>query len=124
VLARALVQEAGLLLLDEPTAALDLGHQVHVMEHVDAMRRATGIAVVSAVHDLTLAAQFADRVVLLDEGTVIDEGPPAHVLTVDRLSGLYGAGVSVLTDEDGQLVVAPRRSAQPTSVESTSAPMP
>lgn len=109
VLARALAQEASVLLLDEPTAALDLGHRQHVLERVDDLRRERGIAVLSAVHDLTLAAQYADRLVMLDRGTVAAEGPAREVLTVDRLTALYGASVSIVHDRDGNPVVAPRR---------------
>ena len=109
VLARALAQEAGVLLLDEPTASLDLGHQQQVLDHVDQLRSEHGIAVVSAVHDLTLAAQYADRLALLDQGRITSEGVPASVLTVENLTKHYGASVSILQDEDGRLVVAPRR---------------
>src|SRR5690606_32038349 len=70
VLARALAQEAPVLLLDEPTSSLDLGHAQHVLELVDELRRTRGLTVVSAVHDLTTAAQFADHLVLLVDGKV------------------------------------------------------
>ena len=113
VLARALAQQAGILLLDEPTAALDLGHRQQVLEHVDGLRRERGIAVFSAVHDLTLAAQYADRLVLLDQGRVAAEGSPREVLTVDRLTRHYGASVSIVTDDDGNPVVVPRRIGRP-----------
>jgi iron complex transport system ATP-binding protein len=113
VLARALAQEAGVLLLDEPTAALDLGHRQQVLEHVDGLRRKAGIAVLSAVHDLTLAAQYADRLLLLDRGRVVVDGSPTEVLTVDRLTRHYGASVSIVHDGDGNPVVAPRRSKSP-----------
>ncbi|MDX1450022.1 MAG: ABC transporter ATP-binding protein [Acidimicrobiia bacterium] len=109
VLARALVQDAGVLLLDEPTTALDLGHQQHVLELVDELRVERGLAVVAAVHDLTLAAQYADRLVLLDGGAVAAEGSAAEVLTVDSLTDRYGARVRVLHDPDGGLVVVPQR---------------
>jgi iron complex transport system ATP-binding protein len=109
VVARALAQEAGVLLLDEPTAALDLGHRQQLLEHVDGLRRERGIAVLSAVHDLTLAAQYADRLVLLDAGRVAADGSAADVLTVERLTSHYGALVSIVEDEDGNPVVAPRR---------------
>jgi iron complex transport system ATP-binding protein len=109
VLARALAQDAGLLLLDEPTAALDLGRQQRVLDLVDTLRRDRGIAVVSAMHDLTLAAQYPDRLVLLDEGRVVSSGAPEDVLTPETLRRHYRASVAVLRDVQGSLVVAPRR---------------
>src|SRR6185503_2830169 len=96
VLARALVQEAPLLLLDEPTSALDLGHQLQALELVDSLRSEAGLTVVAAMHDLTLAAQFADRVLLLDGGRLVADGAPADVLTQEALARHYGARVRVV----------------------------
>jgi iron complex transport system ATP-binding protein len=109
VLARALTQESPVLLLDEPTSALDLGHQQRVLDYVDALRRTRSLAVLSALHDLTLAAQYPDRLVMLDAGRVVAAGEPESVLTVERLARHYGAEVSVMRDDAGGLVVAPRR---------------
>jgi iron complex transport system ATP-binding protein len=109
ILARALAQDATVLLLDEPTASLDLGHQQQVLDLVDELRREQGLAVLSALHDLTLAAQYADRLVLLREGAVVAQGRSEEVITLDALKAHYGASVSVLRDEDGGIVVAPRR---------------
>jgi iron complex transport system ATP-binding protein len=110
VLARALAQEAPVLLLDEPTSALDLGRRVDALELVDELRRERDLTVLSAMHDLTLAAQFADRLVLLSDGRVIASGPPADVLDEKVLSACFGGRVRVLTDDDGQLLVVPQRS--------------
>jgi iron complex transport system ATP-binding protein len=107
VLARALAQEAPLLLLDEPTSALDLGRQQQALELVHGLR-GDGLTIVSAMHDLTLAGQFADRLVLLDEGSVVADGPPRNVLSPASLAAIYGARVRVL-EEDGELYVLPRR---------------
>jgi iron complex transport system ATP-binding protein len=109
VLARALAQQAPVLLLDEPTSALDLGRRVDALELVDELRRERGLTVLSAMHDLTLAAQFADRLVLLSAGRVVASGPPAGVLDEELLSASFGGRVRVLTDEDGQLLVVPQR---------------
>ena len=109
VLARALSQEPAVLLLDEPTAALDLGHRQQVLEHVDGLRTSRGMTILSAVHDLTLAAQYADRLVLVDKGVIVADGSPTEVLTVERLTRHYGAAVSIMTDPQGNPVVAPRR---------------
>ena len=108
VLARALSQDAPVLLLDEPTSALDLGRRVDALELVDELRRDRGLTVLSAMHDLTLAAQFADRLVLLAAGRVRAAGTPAQVLDEDVLSECFGARVRVIADADGLLVVPQR----------------
>ena len=109
VLARALAQEAPILLLDEPTSALDLGRRVEALELVDEVRREHGLTVLSVLHDLTLAAQFADRLVLLVCGEVRAVGTPDEVLDPAILASSFGARVRVLTGEDGRLVVVPYR---------------
>jgi iron complex transport system ATP-binding protein len=107
VLARALAQEAPILLLDEPTTALDLGRQQQVLELVDELRT-DDLTVVSTMHDLTLAGQYADRLVLLDLGTVVAEGSAEDVLSVPNLEAYYGASVRVL-EEEGRVFVLPLR---------------
>ena len=108
VLARALAQEAPVLLLDEPTSALDLGRRVEALELVDALRRERELTVLSALHDLTLAGQFADRLILLADGRAVATGKPDEVLTEETLTGHFGAHVRVLR-ADGDLVVVPQR---------------
>src|SRR6185437_6862304 len=100
VLARALAQEAPLLLLDEPTSALDLGRQQQVLELVDRLRREDGLTVVSAMHDLSLAGQYADRLVLLDRGRIVADGGASDVLSAASIAEYYGACVHVV-EEDG-----------------------
>ena len=109
VLARTLAQQAGLLLLDEPTTGLDIGHAQTLLELIDRLRRADGTTVVSTLHDLTLAGQYADQLLLVQHGEVVAAGSPAEVLTVDLLSRFYGADVEVLHTSDGNPVVVPRR---------------
>jgi iron complex transport system ATP-binding protein len=108
VLARALAQEAPLLLLDEPTSALDLGRQQQALELIDMLRRDEELTVVSAMHDLSLAGQYADRLILLDQGTVVADGAPAEVLSEERIGALYGADVRIVRDGE-DVFVLPRR---------------
>jgi iron complex transport system ATP-binding protein len=110
VIARALAQEAPILLLDEPTSALDIGHQQQALELVDRLRRQHGLTVVSAMHDLTLAGLYADRLTLLHQGHVVSTGSAAHVLRPETLSEFYGVSVAVHHQDDGTVVVVPRRS--------------
>jgi len=110
VLARALAQETSVLLLDEPTSALDIGHQQQALELVTELRRDQQLTVVAAMHDLTLAGIYSDRLVMLDEGSVVADGPAADVLTADRLGEVYHVCVTVDIDpHDGAVVVVPRR---------------
>ena len=108
LLARALAQDAPLLLLDEPTTALDLGHQQQVLELVDELRRERELVVITSLHDLSLAAQFAHRVAVLDRGSVVAEGLPDDVLTAELLSDVFGANVRVTRDEHGLTIAAVR----------------
>jgi iron complex transport system ATP-binding protein len=107
VLARALAQEAPVLLLDEPTTALDLGRQQLVLELVDALR-GDGLTVVTTMHDLTLAGQYAERLILLDEGSVVADGTAADVLSAPNVAAHYGASVRVVEDEAGVFVLPVR----------------
>jgi cobalamin transport system ATP-binding protein len=109
VLARALAQEAPVLLMDEPTSALDLSRRVEALEIVDELRREWGLTVLSALHDLTLAGQFADRLLLLTDGAVSAFGSPEEVLTDDMLEAAFGGAVRIVHTEDGELVIAPKR---------------
>ena len=109
VLARALAQRAPVLLLDEPTTGLDLGHQQHFLELVASLRAADGLTVVTAMHDLTIAGQFAERFVLLDGGRIVRDGPREDVLRADVIQRHYGARVRVLTADDGGAIVVPLR---------------
>lgn len=112
VLARALAQEAPVLLLDEPTSALDLGRQQQALELVDALRRDDGLTVIAAMHDLSLAGQYADRLLLLDRGHLIAHGPATTVLSEERIKAHYDAEVEIL-HRNGNVFVLPRREVNP-----------
>jgi len=108
VVARALAQEAPIVLLDEPTASLDIGHQQQALELLDALRVEAGLTLVAAMHDLTLAAQYADRMLLLDGGRVVADGPPRDVLVEETIARHYDASIDVVP-VDGRVAVVPRR---------------
>ena len=109
VLARALAQQAPVLLLDEPTSALDLGRRMDALELIDEIRAERGLTVLSAIHDLTLAGQFADRLMLLADGEIAAEGPARSVLDDSLLAGHFGPGIQVLTTDSGEIGVISRR---------------
>ena len=110
VLARALAQEAPVLLLDEPTSALDIGHQQQALELITELREQQAITVISAMHDLTLAGTYADRLVMLDQGNVVAAGSAFEVLTAERLGEVFHVCVTVDVDPtDGAVIVVPRR---------------
>jgi iron complex transport system ATP-binding protein len=96
VLARALAQDAPLLLLDEPTSALDAGRQQEALELIDGLRLDAGLTVVAAMHDLTLAGLYAPKLLLLSGGRIVAEGAAAEVLTEPLIEEHYGARVRVL----------------------------
>jgi iron complex transport system ATP-binding protein len=102
ILARAFAQEPRVLLLDEPTAHLDLGHQVAVMK----IARELGGAVVAVMHDLNLAAAFCAKLVLMDRGRIVAAGAPEDVLTAERVREVYGVEVEV-ERRGARLVVIP-----------------
>lgn len=107
-IARALAQEPTALILDEPTASLDLRHQMAILE---LLRRSAdeGLSVLLITHDLELAARFSDRIVLLAEGRVVADGSPKEVLEEERLTDVYGWPISVDEGPRGQLRIEPER---------------
>jgi iron complex transport system ATP-binding protein len=107
-LARALAQGATLLLLDEPTTALDIGHQQDVLELVDQLRRDSGLTVLATMHELSIAGEYADRLLLLSAGRTVALGTPRQVLTEELLAEHYRARVTVVEGAHGPLVVPVR----------------
>jgi iron complex transport system ATP-binding protein len=109
LLARALAVEAPALIADEPLASLDPGHQIDVMELLHGEARA-GALVIAVLHDLTMAARYCDRLVLIDRGTIVADGTPAEVLTPANLKSVYGIDARVELGGDWPTVTALGRS--------------
>ena len=98
ILARALVQEAPLILLDEPTSHLDIAHQLDILTRVQELSRARGVTVVAALHDLNLAARFSDRVVVLSRGRRVADGTAATVISEELLARVWGVVADLRRD--------------------------
>jgi len=108
-IAMALAREPEVLLLDEPTTFLDIGHQGELLRLLGELNRERGLTVVMVLHDVTQAAHHARRVIALREGRILHDGPPAEVVTAERIGALFDAPVTVLSDpETGAPVVIPR----------------
>jgi iron complex transport system ATP-binding protein len=89
-IARAICQEPRIILLDEPTAALDLAHQVRIMDLMEQLKNEKGVTVIMVSHDINLAAMYGDCLLLLKEGRIVSQGPTDDVLTFDTLEKAYG----------------------------------
>jgi iron complex transport system ATP-binding protein len=109
LVARALAQEASILLLDEPTTGMDIGFQQQTLELVDTLRAALGLTVLAAIHDLTLAGQFSESLLLINDGQVCAAGAPGNVLTEELLLKHYGVSVKILAEPGGRISVIPLR---------------
>jgi len=112
-IARALAQQAPILLVDEPTSSLDVGRQQEVLELIDELRAEQGLTVIAAMHELTLAGQYADRLALLVGGKLVAVGAPAEVLTEPAIASHYHARVHVLSLNGSGRAVVPVRSRPP-----------
>ncbi len=99
MLARGLAQEPQILLLDEPTANLDVKHQMEVSRILHQLSREKQILVVMICHDLNIAAKYADNIILMHEGTIFASGRPADVMTEENIRTVYGVESTVITDE-------------------------
>jgi len=119
VITAALVQANELLLLDEPTTGLDLHHQIGIHRLVTRLSRQRGWTVVTATHDLNLAAHFSQHVVMLKDGRVVASGAPAEVLTCRRVEEVYGVAMSSLVHpQTGAPVLVPAELGTPSEVRS------
>ncbi len=106
LIARALAQDAPLLLADEPTAGLDPAHQIALMSLFSELA-AEGRGVVASLHDLGLAARWCSRLILVDRGLIVADGTPKDVLTSERLRTVYGVDAHLGETEDGGMLVVP-----------------
>jgi iron complex transport system ATP-binding protein len=112
IIGRCLVQEGDILLLDEATSGLDLNHSIEIMELMRKKADQEAKTIVAVLHDLNLASQYCDRIVLLKNGVLRYQGSPAEILTGEVVEDIYGIKAVVKTDEYGRPFVLPRRSAQ------------
>lgn len=108
-IAMAVAQQPEILLLDEPTTYLDVGYQIEVLELITALRNELGLTVLMVLHDLNLAARYADRLCVMQAGRLVADGAPTAVLTPDMLRQVFGIAADVHTDEDGYPYFIPRR---------------
>ena len=97
-IAMVLAQQTDVLLLDEPTSFLDLAHAVDVLDLVTDLNRERGTTVAMVLHDLNLAARYADELIAVKEGTVVAQGSPTEVITAERVRGVFGLTASVVPD--------------------------
>jgi iron complex transport system ATP-binding protein len=107
-IARALTQASPIILLDEPTTALDVGYQQEVLELIDKLRNEKKIAVISTMHDLTVSGLYPDRLLLLAQGRLVASGSAESVLTPENIAQHYGAKVSVINHASGPVVIPER----------------
>ena len=111
--ALALAQATPVLLLDEPTTFLDIGHQLEVLELVRRLNRERGMTIILVLHDLNHAARYSDRMIALNAGRIVADGPPTGVLTPELLAEVFGVRAHILTDpESGTPVCLPYASAE------------
>lgn len=115
--AQVLLRKPTVLLLDEPVSALDMRHQLSLLEQVATETRARNLVTIAVLHDLSLAAQFADNLVLLSDAQVAARGHPRDVLKADLIARLYNVDVDILSDKDGLPVIRPRRKTSPFPAE-------
>jgi len=104
LIARALVQEPELMILDEPTSALDLHHQISTLNHIEAMQK-SGVTIVSTMHDITLGAMYAERIVIMQSGKVLLDGPANDVIHSNQLKSAFDDAITIHTLDNGRPVI-------------------
>ncbi len=105
LIARALAQETGLILLDEPTSNLDIWHQLDVMELLRQLVRKRRLTAIVAIHDLNMAARYSDRILMMKHGRILANGSPDEVMTCDNLEQIYGIRVSIKRAEESPFII-------------------
>jgi iron complex transport system ATP-binding protein len=106
LIARALAQGARILVMDEPMTGLDYGYQVRLLQHLIDLA-GSGRTILLSTHNPEHAVQAATRIVVLRDGVIMADGPPADIITPSLIRALYGVAVSTLTDADGRMVIVP-----------------
>jgi iron complex transport system ATP-binding protein len=104
LIARALVQEAELLILDEPTSALDLHHQISTLDHIERVQK-NGTTIVSTMHDITLGAMYAERIVIMQHGKVLLDGHATDVIHSPELKKAFDDAITIHTLDNGRPVI-------------------
>lgn len=108
LIARAIVQEPKIMLLDEPTSALDLHHQIATLNQVELLKK-NGVTIVSTMHDITLGAMYAERIIVMRDGRVLLDGNASSVIHSEELKSAFDHGISVHTLTDGHTVIVANR---------------
>ena len=107
VIAGAIAQEPQLMILDEPTSALDIKYQIQILNILKELNQKKNMTVILAMHDLHLASKFCNRLILLEEGKVFQDGKPEEVLQKEHLEKVYGIKVHLIRDHDGHIIISP-----------------
>jgi iron complex transport system ATP-binding protein len=110
LIARALVQEPELMILDEPTSALDLHHQISTLNHIEGMQK-SGVTIVSTMHDITLGAMYAERIVIMQSGKVLLDGPARDVIHSTQLKSAFDDAITIHTLDNGRPVIVANKTA-------------
>lgn len=105
MLARGLVQEPVILLLDEPTSNLDVRHQLDVTKMLKRLAKEKNILIIMISHDINIAAKYSDKIILMHEGCIFDIGTPVEVITADNLKTVYGVTAEITSDDDAPHVI-------------------
>lgn len=107
VIAGAIAQEPEVMILDEPTSALDIKYQIQILNILKQLNEDENMTVVLAMHDLHLAAKFCNRLILLDQGRLFQDGKPEDVLQKENIESVYGVKVHLIRDHDGDIMISP-----------------